>query len=185
MASRSSVAATSRGGPTADRLTVLYDAECGFCRRIAGRLAGADVDGRLRLVPLQRAGADRPEVQRVARRRDLSAALHVVDGEGDWAAGGEAMLRALERIGSLWCLVWLARLPIVSAMVEPAYRLVADNRARLSWLAGSFDAAQRVRGTQPRRPHGRIEARDGADGDRRDDAAHDGHGGHDGHPVLR
>ncbi len=40
------------------RLTVLYDARCRVCTRIAGRLAGADTEHRLRLRPLQRAADD-------------------------------------------------------------------------------------------------------------------------------
>lgn len=125
------------------RLTVLYDGRCRVCTRIAGRLAGLDRDRRLRLVPLQRAAEDRPEVRRLRAEQDLRRALHVIDEEGRWAVAGEAVLRTLERLPRVRPLVRFARLPLVSALVEPGYRLVADHRARLAWLAGGFGATGR------------------------------------------
>ncbi|CAN5618618.1 hypothetical protein BH24CHL9_BH24CHL9_01890 [soil metagenome] len=131
-----SMARRGRPGPAA--LTVLYDADCRVCTRVAGRLAGMDRLGRLRLVPLQGAARQGPPLDRLSTERDLSAALHVVDREGRWASGGEAMLRAWEELPSLRPLVRLARSPLVAPMVEPAYRLFAEHRGRFAWLAGSF-----------------------------------------------
>lgn len=130
-----------RAGPSGGRLTVLYDARCRVCTRIAGRLAGADVEGRLRLRPLQLA-LDDPvaEVRHLARERDLARSLHVIDEDGAWASGGEAMLRALERVPAGRRFVRLARLPLLRDLVEPGYRGFARERARFSWLAGSFRA---------------------------------------------
>ena len=134
------------------RLTVLYDARCRVCTRIAGRLAGLDAGRRLRLVPLQRAAEDRPEVRRLGEQRDLRRALHVVDSEGRWASGGEAVLRTMERLPALRGLTRVARLPLVAWLVDPGYRLVADHRARFAWLAGSFGSAQRSGAGAPRSP---------------------------------
>jgi predicted DCC family thiol-disulfide oxidoreductase YuxK len=128
-----------------DRLTVLYDGSCLVCTRIAGRLAGLDHGRHLRLVPLQRAAADRPEVRRLAGARDLRRSLHVVDGAGRWAAGGEAVLRTLEALPRLHPLARLLRRWPVSRVVEPAYRCVASRRARLAWLAGSFGSDRAAR----------------------------------------
>lgn len=120
---------------------MLYDAHCRVCTRIAGRLAGADVERRLRLRPLQVAATDRrAEVRELAAKQDLRAALHVVDEAGAWASGGEAMVRVWECVPGLWPLARLARLPGVELMVEPGYHWFARNRARFSWLAGSFRA---------------------------------------------
>ena len=120
-------------------MTVLYDAECRVCTRIAGRLAGADKEHRLRIRPLQRAAADQwPSVRQLRAQRDLRRALHVVDQQGQWASGGEAMLRAAEQVALLAPLVRVCRLPLVAGVVEPGYRWFARNRARFSWLAGSF-----------------------------------------------
>ena len=118
-------------------LTVLYDAGCRFCTRIAARLASMDRLGRLRFVPLQMAAHDRPEVRELAASRDLASSLHVVDEQGRWAAGGEAMVRVWEEVPTLRRLARLARLPLVRLLVEPVYRFVAEHRPWFGWLAGS------------------------------------------------
>lgn len=129
----------SGAGSSGGRLTVLYDARCGVCTRIAARLARADTEGRLRLRPLQGAHDDPvAEVRQLAHQQDLVRALHVIDEHGAWAAGGEAMLRALDRVPAGRPFVRLARLPLVRDLVEPGYRAFARHRARFSWLAGSF-----------------------------------------------
>lgn len=168
----------------AARLTVLYDADCRLCTRIAGRLAGADHDRRLRVVPLQLAAGEGLEVRRLAARRELAAALHVVDSTGAWASGGEAVIRACEQIPALRLFVAVARLPLVSALVEPGYRLIAGNRARFGWLAGSLAPAQRIGRGEASRAHGRVEAGDRPDGEGGDDATDDGHGRDDRRPLL-
>lgn len=165
------------------RLTVLYDARCRVCTRIAGRLAGLDRRRRLRLVPLQRAATDRPEVRRLRSTRDLRRALHVIDADGDWASGGEAMIRALERVPSWRPLARLARMRGVRRLVEPGYRLFAANRSAFGWLAGSFGAPQGVGRGEASRPHRRVEAGHGPDRQRRDDATDHGGRRHDGHPA--
>ena len=96
---------------------------------------------RLRLVALQRASQDRPEVRELATTRDLRAALHVIDEEGRWASGGEAILRAMECLPRLRWLVCVARLPGMVRLVDLAYGLVARDRARFAWLAGDFRLA--------------------------------------------
>lgn len=123
------------------RLTVLYDGRCRVCTRAAGRLAGMDGQRRLRLVPVQRAAQERPELRLLAATRDLRAVLHVIDEDGQWASGGEAVLRTMEQVPRLRPLARLARLPGAASLVEPAYRLVARHRARFAWLAGDFRMA--------------------------------------------
>lgn len=127
------------------RLTVLYDARCRVCTRIAGRLAGADTEGRLRLRPLQRAHEDEwASVRRLRADRDLRTGLHVVDEAGEWAAGGEAMLRAIERVARLALLARILRLRPLAPLIEPGYRWFAAHRARFAFMAGSFRPAQRI-----------------------------------------
>lgn len=167
------------------RLTVLYDARCRVCTRVAGRLAGTDTERRLRIRPLQLALEDEwAGVRRLRAERDLRGALHVIDESGQWAFGGEAMLRTFERVPLFAPLARLGRLPLVSGMVEPAYRWFERNRARFSWLAGSFRSPQRVGRRQASGPHGRVEAGHRADGDGGDDTTHHGYERDDGHPIL-
>jgi predicted DCC family thiol-disulfide oxidoreductase YuxK len=68
-------------------LTVLYDADCGFCNRTALVLRRLDRRRRLRLVPLQAAASRLP----TPSQEQLLASMHVVDAEGRWVAGGEAI----------------------------------------------------------------------------------------------
>ena len=95
-----------------------------------------------------------------------------------------AMLPALERVSVGRPFVRLARLPLVRDLVEPGFRGFARNRARFSWLRGSFRPAQRVGRAEPGSTHGRVEASDGADGQSGDDATHHGHRGDDRRPLL-
>ena len=115
-------------------LTVYYDAKCPVCvlaMRVARRL---DRNRRLRLVSLQHAAEDRAsDVKRPTRRR-LRAVLHVVDEQGRWFSGGEAMLQIADRIAILRPLALVGRLPVINRSVEPAYRFIANNRHRISRL---------------------------------------------------
>lgn len=131
--------------PHASRLTVLYDADCRICTRVAGRLAGLDRGRRLRLLPLQRASADRPEVSAVALSRDLAAELHVVAPDGRCWSGGQAVLRVMELVPGLDRLARLARHAPFDRLVEPAYRFVAGHRHLFAWLAGDFGTRHTAR----------------------------------------
>ena len=66
----------------------------------------------------------------------LLASMHVVDAEGRWVAGGEAMLRIAGLVPALRPLALIGRLPLLRSLVQPAYDLVAANRHRLSRLLG-------------------------------------------------
>jgi predicted DCC family thiol-disulfide oxidoreductase YuxK len=132
------------------RLTVLYDAECAFCTRVAARLAGMDRGRALRFLPLQAAAEDgQTVVAELAARRDLSAAIHVIDAEGRWASGGEAVLRASDRLPVLRPVVRAARSCLLAPAVEPLYRFVADHRGWFAAFAGAR-AHARARAAQAR-----------------------------------
>lgn len=126
-----------------DRLTVLYDADCGFCTHSARVLLRLDQGRALRLLPLQRAAgvvADAPSAE------TLMASMHVVDRDGRWSVGGAAWMRVLDRIAITRPLAAVGRLPGMGRLVEPAYRLIADHRHGLSRLLG-MDTCRVDRGT--------------------------------------
>ena len=113
-------------------LTVLYDAECDFCRHTAHVLRTIDSGRRLRFVPLQTYAGP---VAGMPPRADLLERLHVVDAGGTWSSGGSAMTRIAAEIPALAPLSFVGRLPIVSAFVDTAYRLVAARRPAISrWM---------------------------------------------------
>ncbi len=72
-------------------LRVLYDEDCPFCRWTAERLRRWDRAARLRLIPYDRVKQDPALAATVVGER-LGAEVHVVDGSGRLARGGEAIL---------------------------------------------------------------------------------------------
>jgi predicted DCC family thiol-disulfide oxidoreductase YuxK len=123
--------------PPVERLTVLYDDDCGFCRWSAGQLRALDRHRRLELVPLQHATdhPDRPDLARLARSHDLAGAIHVLRPDGETRAGGGAMLEIIDALPGGWLLRPWALLPGIEAVVDFGYRLVADRRSHVSaWL---------------------------------------------------
>lgn len=114
------------------RLLVLYDADCGICSRSASFLRRLDRAGHLRLLPLQAAGeiADAPPAD------VLLDAIHVRDSEGHWTFAGAALTRIAGQVPALRPLAIVARIPVVSPLVEWTYARVAGNRHRISRLLG-------------------------------------------------
>jgi predicted DCC family thiol-disulfide oxidoreductase YuxK len=119
----------------ADRLFVLYDADCGLCSRTAQALRVLDSRGRLRVLPLQLAaselGAAAPSL--VA----MTATLHAGVPGHRWSTGGEAALRIARAIPVLRSLAVVGSLPLLNRLVEPAYELLASHRDRIGRLFGA------------------------------------------------
>jgi predicted DCC family thiol-disulfide oxidoreductase YuxK len=126
------------GDPTAsdfafNRWTVLYDADCGFCRWSLAQLLALDREGRLRPVALSSPEADAMLADLPAPAR--AASWHLVGPDGSRFSGGAAgapLLRLLPG-GSLPASV-LAAAPGVT---ESAYRWIAGHRSHLSRLVPS------------------------------------------------
>ena len=110
---------------TGGGLTVLYDAECDFCRHTAHVLRTLDARRRLHLRPLQEFVADDSLAPPLA---SLLARLHVRDGDGTWFAGGLAVTRIAAEIPLLSPLGIVGRVPGIEMGVDAAYRFVADHR---------------------------------------------------------
>jgi predicted DCC family thiol-disulfide oxidoreductase YuxK len=119
-------------------LDVFYDADCGFCTRTAALLRRVDRSGRLRLMPLQRATeitADAPPEDRLLEE------MHVRDSSGRWVAGGAAWLQIAHVVPLMKPLAFVAELPVLRSLVEPAYAVIARNRHRISRLMGDGDCS--------------------------------------------
>lgn len=108
---------------TRDRHLVLWDGECGMCRRFAESVQAADTAGRLELVPYQ----DCPSPPMTDElRAACERALHVITTDGELLRGADAVLFVYGRIG--WRGAdWLRTRPLVW-LLEPPYRVVAANR---------------------------------------------------------
>lgn len=122
---------------SATDLTVLYDADCGFCMASVRWLRRRDRQGRLAFVALQDAETStEPWFHDVAAGHDLRTALHVIDRAGQVTEGGGAMMDVLRRLPHWRFLAWLGRLRPVRPLVEAAYRQIAGHRHGLSRFVG-------------------------------------------------
>jgi predicted DCC family thiol-disulfide oxidoreductase YuxK len=114
--------------PPDPRWTILYDADCGFCRTALAAILSADRDRRLRPLALGTPEADRLLADLTPEQRD--AAWHLVSPDGHRESAGAAgppLLRLLP--GGARPAAALAQAP---AMTQRAYEWVADHRSTLS-----------------------------------------------------
>ena len=106
---------------------IVWDGDCGFCRRFVDWALAHDARGEFEAVAYQEVPS--PPALRDACR----SAVHVRTKDGTWLRGGRACLFVLERIG--WPrLARLAALPPLLWAVEAGYALVAHNRRLFSRL---------------------------------------------------
>jgi len=115
------------------RPTLLYDADCGFCRWSVDRILRWDRGAVLRTVPLQSAEADGLLGPMDPERK--MASWHLVDAEGHVRSAGAAL-------GPLFGLLPGGRPLAIIAGTFPwptdlLYRLIARNRERFGRMLGT------------------------------------------------
>ena len=112
-----------------ERLTVLFDRDCGLCQWTARKLRQLDDGVHLDLIALQDApGSSDPVVRDVATRHALERALHVVQRDGRVVVGGAAMLAILDELpGATIRRAWRT-IPGSRRLVDVAYAIVAGHR---------------------------------------------------------
>ena len=110
-------------GMPGGRATLIYDGNCGFCRRWVKRVEGWDRHGRLATLPYQA-----PDLEMrfpAVSRRECAEGMHLVLEDGHtvyrWAAAGREVLRRLPG-GLLWTLPF--RLPGGLPIAEHIYRWI-------------------------------------------------------------
>lgn len=115
-----------------EKPTVIFDGDCGFCRRwIAGwrTATGDSVD----YFPAQEPEIGRrfPEIPRGA----FDASIQLVETNGEVCHGSEAVFRALSRAPEKrWLLGAYERIPLFAKASEACYRFVARHRMFFSFL---------------------------------------------------
>ena len=115
---------------------LIYDGECGFCRRWIARWKHSFGD-RVEVAPCQDVASRFPDMD-PARFRE---AVHLREPDGTWTRGAEAVLRALAAApGRGWPLRLYRHVPGFASVSEWVYRLVASNRPVLTgvtaWVWG-------------------------------------------------
>jgi predicted DCC family thiol-disulfide oxidoreductase YuxK len=113
---------------TVPRPTVLYDAECAFCRWSLAHLLQRDLHERLRIVPLQ--SADAAALLPLLTAAERAAAAHLVTVEGRVYSGGAAALPLARLLGASAPVVALLR--VLRPIMPWGYRLIAAQRTLLS-----------------------------------------------------
>ena len=109
----------------ADRPTLIYDGECGFCREAVALVARWDRDHRVTVIPFQ-------DQARVAAFQvplpALAAAMHLVLPDGRVFAGADAAAALLRLLpGKRW-LAWIFAIPGVLPVARRVYAWIARRR---------------------------------------------------------
>lgn len=128
--------------------TVIYDADCGFCRWSLAKLFALDRHRRLRPLALGTPEAD--DLLADIRPEDRAASWHLLSPDGRRTSAGAAaapLLRLLPGGGPPAAI--LARAP---KLTQRAYRMVADHRSSLS---RSIPARAKRRATERIERHAR------------------------------
>ncbi len=115
--------------PLPDAPLLLYDDQCGVCRRWSRRLAAWDRAGRIRQHP-SRARANLPGVPPLDDAA-LERALHVLLPDGRICTGARGVIALLPWLPGGRPLGWLARVPGVSWTADRLYDAVARRRHRI------------------------------------------------------
>jgi len=118
------------------RPLLIFDGDCGFCRRWAGRWQRA-AGGALDFLPFQdeTAAQQFPEIP----RQDFTRALHAIFPDGSVRTGAEAVFRSLAAAGVKRWLFWCyRRMPLFAVVAEWIYRQAAAHRQFLSKLDRLF-----------------------------------------------
>jgi len=113
-----------------ERPVLVYDGDCGFCKQCVDALERLGTDARA--VAWQQADLDELGVS----EGQAADAVLWVERDGTVRSGHEAIAAALTTAGPIWKLTGrVILLPGISPLSARTYRLVADNRSRLSrWL---------------------------------------------------
>lgn len=132
--------------PTADPhaiypLTLYYDSRCPLCNAEMTNLRLRDRAGLLRFADVWSPGFAGPPG---ATHEELLTVIHGTTADGRVLRGVEVFRRAYEAVGLGWVTA-ATRLPLVGALADRLYPVLARNRYRLPrWLVGGlFERASR------------------------------------------
>lgn len=111
------------------RAALIFDGDCGFCRRIVTALSRRDAQGSLELVPLQ----DPSVASRWPRLAPeaLGRAMHLVLPGGRVLVGADAVPEIMKRLPRWRRAAWLLSIPGALPLARRLYILIARNRHRL------------------------------------------------------
>lgn len=114
-----------------DQHWLIWDGQCGFCRRVVVWFQQQDSDRQFRMTPMQ--SCPTPPMT-PALYTEAKTAMQVITREGKQISGGRSVLFVLRAVGWHPLLTRIAStLPFVWA-VDAGYKVVARNRTLVSRL---------------------------------------------------
>jgi predicted DCC family thiol-disulfide oxidoreductase YuxK len=131
----------STPSPADWQVEVFYDGDCPLCRREINALRRMDRKRNIRFTNI--AAADfRPDDFGIGMQ-DFLSEIHGRLPDGTWIRGVEVFRKLYSAVG--WTpIVRLSRLPVVSGLLETAYRLFARNRLRLTGRCATAGSSCRI-----------------------------------------
>jgi predicted DCC family thiol-disulfide oxidoreductase YuxK len=139
------------------RWTVVYDADCGFCKWLLSAVLRWDRAARLQPIALQRSEAD--DLLQELTPAERMASWHLISPAGERHSGGAAVPPLLRMLpAGRFPAAGFAQFP---GLTEHGYRWVAEHRSHLSrWVPSSAKqrASRRVH-ERERDPHQRASPR--------------------------
>jgi predicted DCC family thiol-disulfide oxidoreductase YuxK len=141
---------TGRRQP-AEKLTLLYDAECILCLASVEKLRHMKSRAELVMVPLQSAPED--VLPKGVTKEELLAELHLIDEDGRLYRGAASVVRIMRTVPSLAWLASMYRVPGLKGLADTLYKWIAKHRYRLFGKAGDTCAGGACR-LQAARPSG-------------------------------
>lgn len=111
-------------------VTLVYDAECAFCRAQIRRLRRWDRQGAFEYLPFQSPGlaARFPALTGAA----LDDGLRLIEIDGRIWVGPDAIYAIMRRLPGWRHGAWLYRVPLIHGLARMAYRWMAKHRRRLT-----------------------------------------------------
>lgn len=112
------------------RAIVIYDGACGFCSASVAMLARMDAGQRFVMLSLHDPRAR--ELLSERSHEDLMREMHLVEPDGRWYAGAEAVRVIARRLPLLWGVAMYLHLPGTLGLWQKLYAAVARRRYRIS-----------------------------------------------------
>lgn len=123
------------------QIEVFYDGGCPLCRREISFLRRLDRRGRIRCTDISS-----QDFQAEDYGKTLDSLMSEIHGrlpDGSWVHGVEVFRRLYAAVG-LGPIVWVTRLPVVTQLLDVAYRVFARNRLR--WTGRCPKGEKKCRG---------------------------------------
>ncbi len=111
-------------------LTLIYDGECGFCRKWVDQIRKYDAAQKIKFLPCQ--SEERKQHFPQILEENCLKAMHVVLPDGQIFSGADAAPHVLAVLPRWQRCASLFKIPGVLLIARPVYRLIARNRHRLA-----------------------------------------------------